>query len=651
MIVSIDVETRSALDLKKVGAHAYALHPSTEILWVAWRVQDGGINMWSPCCSAVPRQLIKDLSDMSCGRAWGAAFEHVVLRYCGRKLGLPEIPITKWSDTEALAAMCGLPQSLGGCAAFLGVDEQKDKTGERLITLFSKGKAGKYRGDHKSHPKEFAQFGAYCAQDVATECSVRAKLPITALPGFERRVWVADYRVNERGVKLDLPLVRSAHALTAEAKAEGSRLLSEMTGGVITSPSQQARIIKYCNSRGAELTDLQKPTVADTIASSETPSSVRKLLELREESNMSSLAKYQAMLTAVCADGRVRGTHRYHGAGTGRWTGKIVQTQNLPRPKEKVSKPLRKLLTDRNLGLLDCFGPLLYTLRDCIRSAIIPSRGTHLAVSDMSSIEARVLGWMAGCDAYLEAYRKGQDLYIAMAAVIFAKTYEEIEAIYKADENCIERRIGKAVILGRGYGMGDEKFVITCHNQGVEISAALAAHAGKSYKTTFPEIPRLWKAYENAAAQAIRSNSVVECGVVSFSMFAGYLRIRLPSGRSLWYPEARLSMRDTKYGTRSTITFSSNLGKTKISETTYGGKLVENVDQAISRDLEAHALTHLDEENHFPVMHTHDEIICDSPDPPAALARLNELFTTACPDWAREIPLACKGSLMEYYSK
>jgi DNA polymerase len=655
-ICGLDFETRSEADLLRVGAYAYARHPSTEILWAAWRVTVGDnapgvIHTWSPKLAKTPPALVNALKNSDRISAFNAAFEHLILTYCGARHGLPQVPLDKWLDTQAIAAMCSLPQSLETLAEHVWATQQKDKRGKQLISMFCSLRAGKYPADHESHPKEFAEFGEYCKQDVATEHAVRLRLPIEDLPLFEQRVWAADVRINDRGAAVDMPFIRGAAALVADAKAEGNALLSNLTGGEITTPGQTKRIREYCARFGCVLPNLKPPTIAAVLADPETHAAARELLELRTAVNLSSLAKYPRMLEAVCADGKLRGLHKYHAAGTGRWTGQIVQFQNPPRPRNAVTRALRGLVAKKNLDLLEIFGSLLFVLRDCIRSSIVPDVGLMLSVSDMSSIEARVLGWMASCPGYLSAFREGRDLYVVTGAAIFGLSYEEVEARYRADENCIERRIGKEVVLGRGYAMGDATFIVTCYNKGVNITQELAARAGKGYKRAYPEIPRLWRAYEDAAFHAIETGEKVRVGVVTLAMFRGFLTVLLPSGRKLWYPEARIGTKQTKYGPKRAILFTGYAGKNKIVESTYGGSLTENFDQAISRDLEAHALVYLDEEGHCPILHTHDEIVCDSPTPSASLARLNQLFTADAPKWAADIPLACKGKLMEFYNK
>lgn len=669
MKLSLDYETFSTVDLRQCGLWAYARSPSTDALCLGYRIDAGPWRVWAPhLVKRPPADLVGAMLKATC-HAWNAPFEYAITKHVGRRYGLPLPPPRMWRDSMIVGRMCGMPGALGACADALQVDNRKDKDGARLLKLFSIPQRDGRRVLPQHQPAEFAKLMAYCVQDVRTEQDVLAALPVQELPPEEQRVWEADLLINERGCRVNVPMVKGAIGIIGRAKTIGAARLSHLTGGLVTSPSQQKRILAYCASKGyipaslpkgvkkggVKVASLNKVSVADALADQECPKAVRALLELRDALNVSSVAKYLRMMQAL-SDGRICGVHAMNAADTGRWGGRITQFQNLPRPLQKLDAIVHGLIARGKDGLLEAWGEPLIVLRDALRNTIIPSTGNKLVIVDKSSIEARVLGWVSGCKGYMRAYRDGLDLYIVTGAEVFKLSYDAVLEKYKLEEaggeECLERLLGKKSVLGLGYGMGVDTFEDTCNKDGLVVARGLLERAVKTYRSVYPEIPAYWKDIEHAAVETIRTGEARTVGVVRMAMVAGYFTIRLPSGRKLWYPSARVDMATDRYGRKKwQIRFRTALGPNWVWTHTYGGRLVENIVQAIARDLLATALVKLERQGHRPVLHVHDEVVCDTPTPERTLEAVKHAFTTDAPAWAAGLPLGCKGAIAEFYRK
>ena len=650
-MIRLDYETFSHADLPRCGMWAYARHPTTQVLGVAWAVDDGEPHHWDILDGGplpILRALMADAAQLV--SAWNAGFEYAITKHAFRALPLPPLP--RWRDTAAVAAMCTYPRRLGDAAAVLKVAQQKDTDGKRLLRIFSLPQKDGSRVMPADRPDEFRAYMAYMRQDVRTERDVANALPIRGLPPFEQRVWAADLRINERGVRVNVPMIRGALKIAARAKVDGARRLKESSGGVVTSPSQRDRIVAYCAAHGHVLPNLEKMTVATALEDPELPAKVRALLEIRNAFNVSSVAKYPAMNGALSGD-RVCGVHLYGGADTLRWAGRIAQFQNLPRPAQSLPPAVHKLIAEDEYDLLQLWGDPLAVLRDALRNTVIPSAGRKLVVADMSSIEARVLGWLAGDPGYMAAYRGGLDLYVVVACKIFNKDYRKLFDAYKGGgEWAVEmRRVGKACVLGLGYSMGRDTFLATCRKNGLGTPEHIIERALKVYRRDFRKIPEMWRGVEQMCMQVLADRKPRTGWRVRVAFEAGAMTIRLPSGRKLWYPGAHLRMKQTKFGPKQIIHFFTSFGTHWLPSHTYGGRLTENIDQAISRDLLAHALVELDEGGHCPVLHVHDEVASDSATPEKTFTATKHLLTSGAPAWAEGLPLECNGFITDYYRK
>jgi DNA polymerase bacteriophage-type len=646
MAIYADYETFSECDLLRAGVWAYARHPSTRILCVSWAVDLSKPRIWWPG-DRPPDELVQALSGkLGACRAFNAVFEYAITRYVGSKVGLPCAPIHRWEDTQAIARMCTFPASLAGVARALKLAEQKDTDGARLINFFCKPQRDGSVNLPKDHPEEFKRLCEYCKQDVIVDREVHAALPVQALPPFEQQTWILDTIINERGVRVDVPLAQAASRLADTAKVQACQRLPLITKGVVTSLTQGKRILDWAAGMGHPLANLQKPTVAAALESDELPAPLRTVLELRASNNLTSVAKYKAILGAVCDDNRVRGIHAYHSAGTGRWGGRIVQFQNLPRSAIKLDEQDHGLIKAGDaVALTLLYGEIMPVLRDALRNVVCAAPEHQLLVADKASIEARVLGWLADEEGYNEAFKNGLDLYRVTAALIFGVKYEDV-----TDD---QRWVGKACVLGLGYSMWEDTFWETCKKNGRELSHELTMRAVKGYRNSYPRIPLYWKTVENACKSVLRTRIPKKLAHgISVLMIKSHLTIRLPSGRSLWYPDARLKTVVTKHGrTVEQVVFLNALGKHWIPSSTYGGRLVENIVQAVSRDILANTLQGCEDAGMRPVMHVHDEAVCEAPQKSGfTIEHMHKIFRKP-PTWAPGLLLGSSGFVNQFYKK
>ena len=659
MICHLDYETFSAVDLRAAGLWRYAAHASTEILCVAWAFDGGEPELWHPGMGGRPLSLLRAFSNGMHLHAFNANFEADITCNVGRRMGWPVPKDPQWVDTQALARMCALPGSLARVAEALKVPMQKDKDGARLIQLFCKPNRQGKRVLPAHQPEEFRRLCSYCKQDVRTDRSVADALPIKALPPLERKVWVVDRIINTRGVLIDREMAEGAYAMREEARVRACAKLPTITGGTVKTLNQSKKILEFAASKGCPLPNLKKETVAALLDHAEgVPPALRTLLELRSDTNMTSAAKYAKILQAAGDDDRVRGVHAYCAADTGRWGGRIVQFQNIPRPAHKLDAQDHQLIRNGDIDLLELLhGNVMAVLRDALRNTIRAPSGKVLHVVDKAAIEARVLGYLSDCKGYLAAFRNKEDLYIVTAMAIFGKD----KAFFAKDKDCnfvnhdadFMRWVGKTVVLGLGYSMGEDTFYESCKKNGRDLPRDLVTRAVRVYRSTYKEIPAYWATVEEACKRAIRTRAPqpLPHGVVA-SMVGTYLTIALPSGRSLWYPCARLIEETTKWGKqKTTIAFMQELGTAWLPVgRTYGGKLVQNIVQAFARDLLAEALLKCEAAKLGPVLHIHDEVACEVEPSAHSIDEIHTIFRTA-PPWAPGLLLHSGGFTSPFYKK
>lgn len=647
--VYIDYETRSEVNLPRAGLWAYAKHKSTRVLCVAYAIGDGPVFTWHPGQSTAHPDFVRlkklFANERQRFNAFNANFERAITECVMARLGVRSPRVDQWNDTQAVASYCALPKSLERCAAvMLKKDIQKDKDGHRLIRLFSIPQKSGAFVEPKDAPVDFKKMLDYCAQDVRVDRALHNALPIKNLPEHEQRIWVVDSVINARGVPINVRMAKGAIECISAAKGYSKEILSKLTKGKITSAGQAKRIKALFAEHGITVPDLKKETVAALLDDEDLPPLVRKILEHRSDTNVTSVAKFKRMLEAANDDGRIRGVHAYCSATTHRWGGRIVQFQNLPRPDVDLDEFDHELIArGDHQSIYMLYGSIMPVLRDALRNVIQASKGRELFVVDKASIEARVLGWLCDDPQYLKAFKEGLDLYKVTASVIFGVPYDKVTSD--------QRWLGKCCVLGLGYGMGIDTFESTCEKNGRTLPKSLIKKAVNTYRTLYKCIPAYWSECEDAMVAAIQGKpSTIRHGV-TFAMRGPHLTITLPSGSQLFYPFAKLERKPDRWGRiKNTIVFMTESNKQWVRASTYGGRIVENIVQSVARDLLANALLKCEDAGLFPIMHVHDEIVCEPYKGQRKLDEMHTIFRTA-PSWARNLPLGSAGFVGAFYRK
>ena len=644
-ILSIDIETYSSYDLTKTGVHRYVEAPDFDVLMVAVQSEDGAAFTLDLDDEEELDELKAALTDPTITKvAWNAAFERTCL---AKWLGI-ELPPEQWRCTMAQAAYNSYPLSLDACAKALG-GEQKDKAGSALIRYFSlpckptKANGMRTRNLPEHDPEKWEAFKRYCAQDVATERDIATKM--VPLPDDEQALWCLDQRINDRGILVDRELVRQAIDLS---NANTCRLMEEatrLTG--LDNPNSAAQIKAYLEAEGMEVATLRKSDLPELLKNAPTDT-VTRLLQIRSELAKTSVKKYEAMAACVCDDGRVRGLLQYYGANrTGRWAGRLIQVQNLPKNTMDGLDIARSAVLD---GDADTMGmlfnePLPVILSQLIRTAFIAPDGHTFIVADFSAIEARVLAWLAGEQWRLDVFATHGKIYEASAAQMFKVPLESI------GKGSPLRQKGKVAELALGY-QGGANALIAMGALDMGISEEELPAIVSAWRRANRRIVDLWTDVEDAARYEIEGLTHPPVSDLRFLYKGGTLIITLPSGRQLFYPNARIT--PGKFGDQITYDGMDQTTKQWGRQSTYGGKLVENITQAVARDLLAHAMCRLTDRGVDIVAHIHDEVISEWEDTgwPVndALEAVCDIMATG-PAWAKGLPLRADGYITKYYKK
>lgn len=632
--VVLDYETRSEVDLKTAGAYDYATHPSTEIICAAWKEEGEPTNSWCPMLDEqMPRAFISVIANPQVILvAHNAFFEQcitnlVLPRYLAPR---PVVPIDRWECTAARSAALALPRSLEDACIALNLNVKKDMEGRRLVLKYCKPRKPTKNNPNKWHDNknEIERLVKYCETDV--EATLELFQKTVDLTDLEKKIWRLDQKINREGFKVDRELVDGALELIAKEEKHLLKECSDITGGAVRSPKQVAKTLEFLKiDEGIELPDLKAKTVADWLKSN--PSN--RLLEIRQALSKSSTAKYAAFKKRSEVDGYAKDNLLYHAASTGRWGGRGIQPQNFPRPTVKGVEHAIDLIKDRNLELVRLiYGSPMNVFSSLLRSVIIPTEGFTFYCGDYAAIEARVLFWIANHEKGLQAYKEERDLYREMAARIYGVKLKDVTPE--------QRDVGKRAILGCGYGMGAKKFEATCEQFGQAVSKTLAEKAVKAYRDTHYLIPRLWQHLEQAAVMAIKNpRKQIRINHTSWCYRNDFLWCELPSGRRLAYYKPSLKDTETPWGVKPTIHHYSVNSMTKKWEngSTYGGKLTENVVQAVARDLMAEAMLRVDESNFDVVLSVHDELLAED-DEAGRLEEFRNLMAET-PKWAVGLPV------------
>lgn len=642
--LSIDIETYSDQNLAKTGVYRYVESPVFQILLFSYSIDGSPVQLVDLARGEkIPTEVIAALTDDSVIKwAFNAAFERICL---SRHLGYPTgdyLAPESWHCSMIWAATMGLPLSLEGVGAVLGLEKQKLTEGKELIKYFcqpcapTKTNGQRTRNLPAHAPDKWLAFKKYNIRDVETEMAIQARLARYPVPDSVWDEYHIDQEINDRGVALDMELVRQAIQMDGRSRSELTQAMKDLTD--LENPNSVQQMKGWLSLNGMETDTLGKKAVAEMLKTA--PPELQKVLTLRQQLAKSSVKKYQAMETAVCADGRARGMFQFYGANrTGRWSGRIIQMQNLPQNHLDDLAEARGLVRCGDFEAVE----MLYedvpdTLSQLIRTAFIPQDDRKLIVADFSAIEARVIAWLAGEDWRQKVFAEGKDIYCASASQMFGVPVE------KHGINGHLRQKGKIAELALGYGgsVGALKAMGALDMGLTEKELPLLVDA---WRQANPNITKLWWDVDRAAMEAVRFKRTNEAYGITFSCKSGMLFITLPSGRQLAYVKPKIGT--NKFG-GDCITY-EGVGSTKKWERldSYGPKFVENIVQAIARDILCYAMSTL--RNCSIVMHIHDEVVIEADRRMSLQAVCDQMGRT--PPWAKGLLLRADGYETDFYKK
>lgn len=655
-VLHIDIETYSSVDLAKAGVYKYAESEDFTVLLFAYSYDDQPVVVLDLTKQDLPYEIIQDLNDTAVlKKAHNAQFERVCLSAYLRNMGelnkylQPE----GWYCTMVHSSMCGLPSSLKQVGDALGLSEDKKKlaTGQSLIRYFcmpckpTKVNGGRTRNRPEDDPQKWQEFIRYNQRDVETEMEIEQRLlSLYKVSDLELSRYWLDQHISDLGVGVDMDLV---HKVLDYGEVHQQQVLDEgerLSGVSISSVTQLKAWIK--EKTGQTITSLTKATMDDLIAN-QSDQTVKRVLELRKESGKISVKKYDVFERAVCEDGRIHGILQFYGARTGRWAGRLIQPQNLPRNSFDDFDQARVLVKTEDWDLLDMLYPSLNDVfSTLIRTALIPSEGKAYAVADYSAIEARVIAWLADERWRMDAFHNGKDIYCQSASMMFGVPVE------KHGQNSHLRKKGKVAELACGYGgnigalkaFGADKMGLTETDMADIIS---------KWRSASPNICLLWKTFDRMVSRAVKlpGRPIQGPKGITFTVRDSLLEVKLPSSRCLIYQNPRFET-EAGFGTRFTFDGLNQTTRKWEPISTWGGKLTENIVQAIARDCLAIAIDRMAAMNYLPVMHIHDEVVVEVPaaDREKHLEAIEAIMAEPI-DWAEGLELTAAGFTADYYQK
>ena len=680
-----DLETYSDTPIK-YGSYRYA--ESAEVLLFAYAIDDGPVNVWDVTTGEpMPRALAHHLRSPKTRQVWhnGGNFDLVVLR---QALGL-DIPLDRVHDTMIQAYQHSLPGSLGQLCEVFGVptDEAKDKSGKRLIQLFCKPRPKNMklrRATRDTHPADWAQFVSYAGRDVLAMRALYQKMPRWNLTKTELQLWRLDQRINRRGVAVDLDLANGAIAAVELEQKYLAKEARQLTDNEVKSATQRDKLLAWVlKSYGVTLPDMKASTLERRINDTALPQPLRDLLAIRLAATTSSTAKYKTLINSVCSDARLRGLLQFCGAArTGRWAGRIWQPQNLPRPTIKQSA-IDVAIAAMVGGYADLVcTDVMAAASSALRGCIVAPAGKKLVISDLSNIEGRIVAWLADERWKIEAFEandrgEGADLYVLAYAKAFNKPVDVVTKEL--------RQVGKVLELSMGFAGGVGALAAMALTYGMDLDEMAAAarpsipaavlreaesladfitkkRGGlgalpretwvaldalkRLWRGAHPGVVALWENVENAFRSAVRGIPATTNGL-SFDKKGAWVRIRLPSGRYLSYPGARVDPVTREISYMGVCPYSRQWKRLK----TFGGKLVENIAQAIARDVLAANMPAIESAGYLIVLSVHDELITETPDNNKFTHLMLSMLLAVCPDWAGGLPLSAAGFETYRYRK
>lgn len=656
--LSIDVETFSDVDLKKCGVYKYASSPNFEILLFGVSVNGGKVTVYDLASGdTVPEDIIRALSDNSVIKwAYNASFERVCLSVWLRR-NYPQyfssysieddtvrnyLDPSSWRCSLVWGAYMGLPLSLEGIGKVLKLENQKMAEGKALIRYFcvpckpTKANGGRMRNLPEHDPVKWSTFIAYNKRDVETEMAIQQKLSKFPVPDFLWEEYHLDQEINDRGIQLDMVLVEQAIAIDERSREELSAKMQQLTA--LENPNSVQQMKEWLTKHGLEVDSLDKKAVKELLKTA--PPELAEVLELRRQLAKSSVKKYQTMQNAVCADGRARGMFQFYGANrSGRWAGRLIQLQNLPQNHMAHLEDARSLVRSGDYALLSAlYDSVPEVLSELIRTAFVPRDGYKFIVSDFSAIEARVLSFLAGESWRLKVFAENGDIYCASASAMFHVPVE------KHGQNAYLRQKGKIAELALGYG-GSVGALKSMGALEMGLAEEELQPLVDAWRTSNPNIVQLWWDVDNAVKTTVRQRLDTETHGIRFRYRSGMLFIILPSGRQLCYVQPKMGT--NKFGGES-VTY-EGVGSTKKWERieSYGPKFVENIVQAISRDILMYAMRTLS--HCFIVGHVHDELIIECSVDVSLDAICGQMGRT--PPWIKGLNLRADGYETMFYKK
>ena len=659
--LSIDLETYSDVNLKKAGLYRYVQSPAFEILLFAYSF-DGAPTQVIDMAQGekILLEVVHALTDPQCLKhAYNAAFEW----YCLSKYMGVQLPPSQWRDTKLHGLYAGYTAGLDATGRALGIPEDKQKlaTGKALIRYFcvpckpTKSNGGRTRNYPHHDPEKWALFKTYNGQDVVAEMEIERRLSVFPVPDFVQKQWETDLLINARGVAVDMDFCEGALELGETIRAQLTDEAVQLSG--LQNPNSVKQLARWLSAEtGDDITSLRKETIKELLGR-DNADHVQRMLEIRQELGKTSTKKYDAIEAAVCDDGRVRGLLQFYGANrTGRWAGRLVQVQNLPRTYTEPLEFARELVKGRKLDALrTVYGSPNDTLSQLIRTAFVAAPGNVLIDADFSAIEARVISWLADEEWRLEVFRTHGKIYEASASQMFGVPLERIK---KGNPEYSLRQRGKVAELALGYQGGVPAMrQMDTGKLLADLSDEEIKDIVDKWRNTNPKIRNLWYSFNDAAIRVIQNGGSLRVRCCTFARECDCIRgttcmtISLPSGRKLYYVEPAVG--ENRWGGPS-ITYMGVNDKNKWGRIeTYGGKLVENVVQAIARDCLAQAIEHLEAAGLPVVFHIHDEVVIDTAafdTNDAMLDKVVKIMSTPIP-WAEGLPLGADGWVGAFFKK
>lgn len=659
--LSIDLETYSDVNLKKAGLYRYVQSPAFEILLFSYSL-DGAPTQVVDMAQGekIPLEVVHALTDPQCLKhAYNAAFEW----YCLSKYMGVQLPPSQWRDTMLHGLYAGYTAGLDATGRALGIPEDKQKlaTGKALIRYFcvpckpTKSNGGRTRNYPHHDPEKWELFKTYNGQDVVAEMEIERRLSVFPVPDFVQKQWETDLLINARGVAVDMDFCEGALELGETIRAQLTDEAVQLSG--LQNPNSVKQLARWLSAEtGDDITSLRKETIKELLGR-DNADHVQRMLEIRQELGKTSTKKYDAIEAAVCDDGRVRGLLQFYGANrTGRWAGRLVQVQNLPRTYTEPLEFARELVKGRKLDALrTVYGSPNDTLSQLIRTAFVAAPGNVLIDADFSAIEARVISWLADEEWRLEVFRTHGKIYEASASQMFGVPLERIK---KGNPEYSLRQRGKVAELALGYQGGVPAMrQMDTGKLLADLSDEEIKDIVDKWRNTNPKIRNLWYSFNDAAIRVIQNGGSLRVRCCTFARECDCIRgttcmtISLPSGRKLYYVEPAVG--ENRWGGPS-ITYMGVNDKNKWGRIeTYGGKLVENVVQAIARDCLAQAIEHLEAAGLPVVFHIHDEVVIDTAafdTNDAMLDKVVKIMSTPIP-WAEGLPLGADGWVGAFFKK